>query len=72
MDTEYLFAAFPPSNEVIADRHAEVQRSCKELTVYLTSLCPDSREKSLALTKVEEAMFWASAAIARHDTNKEN
>lgn len=26
----------------------------------------DSREKSLALTKVEEAVMWANAAIARH------
>ena len=26
---------------------------------------PDSRERSLALTKVEEAMFWANAGIAR-------
>ena len=28
---------------------------------------PDSREKSLALTKIEEAVFWANAAIARNE-----
>lgn len=28
--------------------------------------CPDSREKSIALTKVEEAVMWANAAIARN------
>lgn len=26
-----------------------------------------SRERSLALTKIEEAVFWANAAIARHE-----
>lgn len=27
---------------------------------------PDSREKSIALTKLEEALMWANAGIARH------
>lgn len=27
---------------------------------------PPGREQSLALTKVEEAIFWANAAVARH------
>lgn len=32
----------------------------------LTQLCPPSRELSLAVTRIEEAVFWANAAIARH------
>ena len=32
----------------------------------IDQLCPDSREKSLAITKLEEAVFWANAAIARN------
>lgn len=28
---------------------------------------PKSREQSLALTKLEEAVMWANAAIARHE-----
>jgi hypothetical protein len=28
--------------------------------------CPDSREKSLAMTNLEQAVMWANAAIARN------
>lgn len=28
--------------------------------------CPDSREKSLALTKLQEFLFWVNACISRN------
>ena len=31
------------------------------------NLCPESREKSLAMTKIEEATMWANASIARRE-----
>ena len=31
----------------------------------IQNLCPETREQSLAFTKLEEAVFWANAAIAR-------
>lgn len=30
--------------------------------------CPESREKSLAFTKLEECIMWANAAIFRNET----
>lgn len=32
----------------------------------IATYCPPSRERSLAITKIEEAVMWANAAIARN------
>lgn len=37
---------------------------CQASIVMLA--CPASRERSLAITKIEEAVMWANAAIARN------
>lgn len=41
-------------------------------TVYTTmeKYLPDSREKSLAITKLQEARMWANAAISFHEVKK--
>lgn len=33
--------------------------------IMLQKLCPQSRELSLAITKLEESVMWANAAVAR-------
>lgn len=33
----------------------------------INNMCPDSREKSLALTALEECVMWANASIARNE-----
>jgi hypothetical protein len=35
---------------------------------YLDGILPDSREKSTAITKIDEAVMWANASIARHES----
>ncbi|WP_420909120.1 DUF7681 family protein [Lysinibacillus fusiformis] len=32
----------------------------------IDDLCPNSREKSVAMTNLETAMFWANDSIARN------
>lgn len=39
----------------------------RELAKRVEDLCPESREKALAFTKIEEAVMWANAAIARRE-----
>lgn len=38
----------------------------KELAYLVETLCPNSREKALAMTKIEEAIMWANSSIARN------
>ena len=47
------------------ERVRDVLLNAAETLVQVTG--PMSREQSLAITKLEEAMFWANAAIARGD-----
>lgn len=35
----------------------------------IIDLVPAGREQALALTKIEEALFWCNAGIARHPDN---
>lgn len=42
-----------------------VKDNAKNLAFVILDRCPESREKSLAFTKLEEATMWATAAIAR-------
>ena len=46
-------------------RHASIRRLTYDLAVQYRELVPEGRELSLAYTKLEEAMMWANAGIAR-------
>jgi hypothetical protein len=45
--------------------HERVRLAAGDLADEINIHAPDGREKSLAITKIEEAMMWANAAIAR-------
>jgi hypothetical protein len=49
------------------ERYEMLRAKAKELALLIANLCPDSREKSLALTKLEECVFWSNASIARNE-----
>jgi len=46
--------------------YAAIRGKIKEVVYYINEVAPDSREKSLSFTKLEEAVMWANAAIARN------
>jgi hypothetical protein len=47
------------------EKYTELRELAKELATRILVLCPEGRETSLALTKIEEAVMWANAGIAR-------
>lgn len=50
-------------------RYEKIRSMAWVFAEYLVNNCPDSRELSLAITKLEETVFFANAAIARHEEN---
>lgn len=54
---------YPESDEQLS-HHIEVREATKTLAAVFGGL-PEGCEKALAITRLEEAMFWANAAIAR-------
>lgn len=44
---------------------SQIRSLCSNLATQIVGLTPVSREQTLAIGKLEEAMFWANAAIAR-------
>lgn len=49
------------------ERYTALRNRAKQLAHEINDLCPDSREKSLALTNLEQSIMWANAAIARNE-----
>jgi hypothetical protein len=58
------FKYHPPLDKQIV-KFTEIRSSGKVLAETINKHCPDSREKSIAITKIEEAIMWANASIAR-------
>jgi hypothetical protein len=46
--------------------HERVREMLLGTAANFDNLLPEGREKALAMTKLEEVMFWANAAIARN------
>lgn len=48
------------------EKYQALRAKAKELAQLILDTCPESRERSVALTELETAMFWSNAAIARN------
>lgn len=48
-------------------RYVEIREAAKAFAYLINSSCPESREKSLALTSLQQAVQMANASIAIHE-----
>lgn len=48
------------------EMYTALREKGKEFAYLIEELAPNSREKSLAITKLEESIMWANASIARN------
>jgi len=49
------------------ERYVRLRAGGKALAQFIVAATPASREQSIALTKLEEAIMWANASIARNE-----
>ena len=59
------FDHHPPADEVTAARHERWRADVKHLAAVAMRDLPDGREKSLALTALDDVLWCGTAAIAR-------
>ncbi len=45
-------------------KYEDIREKAKELAYLIDALCPDSQEKSTAMTNLKSAIMWANASIA--------
>lgn len=50
-----------------SERYVKLREKAKELAELALGLCPNSRERSLGMTNLEQATFWFNASIARNE-----
>jgi hypothetical protein len=63
-DLDNRFTYHSPTPEQV-NLYFNVRATAKRLAEDIDLWAPDGREKSLAITKLEEVVFWTNAAIAR-------
>ena len=65
-DIENNFTHHPPKPGQ-PEKYQAIRDKAKELAILIDQSCPKSRERSIAMTELETAVFFANASIARNE-----
>jgi len=63
-EIDHNFKYHPPT-ESKHELYFKIREKAKELANIIQMEVPEGREKSLAMTKLEETVMWANSGIAR-------
>jgi hypothetical protein len=65
-EIDVRFEYHPPQGNQ-PHRYENLRALARDFALVIENHCPDSRERSLAITKLEECVMWANASIARNE-----
>jgi hypothetical protein len=66
LDIENRFTYHTPKGDQ-PDRYQILRSYAFDYAMLVCHICPDSKERSLAITKLEECIMWANSSIARNE-----
>lgn len=64
IETNFVYHSVKPGQQ---ERYVAIRAKAKELAELIAASTPESREQSMAISDLENAMMWANAAIARNE-----
>lgn len=66
VELENIFTYHAPVHDQ-AKEYEEIRTWALGFARLVNKLCPESREKSLAFTNIQQAVMWANASKAIHE-----
>lgn len=69
MDLDNVFTYHSPTSEQ-SERYVRIRSEAKSLAATIIACTPASREQSVALTNLQQAVMWANAAIAINEPGR--
>jgi hypothetical protein len=70
LDIQNRFSFHPATTDRKRQTHEGVRSECRQLAMFLEEELPYGREKDTAMSRLEEVMFWANAAVARPQSDQ--
>ena len=64
-EIEIRFTYHQPPDARTVKKYEVLRAHARAFADLIVASCPESREQSLAITKLEECVMWANAGIAR-------